>query len=404
MKGNNERKYTQILFFTLIVIMLGFGMVLPLMPFYIQNLGARGKELGMLTAIYSITQFIFSPIWGILSDKVGRKPILVVGILGNGIFLLLFGFASQLWMLFFARALAGALSSATLPTAMAYISDTRPPDERGSGIGKLGAAVGLGMIFGPGLGGWLANHSLTTPFLVAAGLSIFALLLVVIFLPESLQPDQQQKSGEIKSENTIVRMYRAISGPAGILFFMAFLVSFGMTNFQGIFSLYTIQKFNFTPNDVGTVLVIVGLVSAIVQGVLTGPLSKKVGETLLVKFCLIAISIGFLVILQSNSYLTILITSGLFMTPVSLLMPLVSTLIANRTTAGQGSSMGLSNAFSSLGRIIGPLCAGFLFDIDMDLPFISGAVILFLGFFISMLGLKKEQQTNAYPEYSWGND
>jgi DHA1 family multidrug resistance protein-like MFS transporter len=253
------------------------------------------------------------------------------------------------------------------------------------------------MIFGPGIGGWLAEISLTTPFLVATGLSAIALLLVVFLLPESLQPDQRQTSKDTKTENTFVRMYKAIFSPAGIFFFLAFLVAFGMTNFQGVFSLYTIQKFEFTPSDVGTVLVIVGLVSAIVQGALTGPLSKKIGEVPLVKICLVAIAAGFLIILQANSYISILITSGLFMIPVSLLMPLVNTLIANRTTSGQGSAMGIANAFASLGRIIGPLIAGLLFDIEINLPFISGAVILFVGFIISIFGIKKEQQTSTLP-------
>jgi len=372
--------------------MLGFGMVLPLMPFYIQTLGASGKQLGLLTAIYSIMQFIFAPIWGSLSDRLGRKPILMTGILGNGIFLLLFGYASQLWMLFLARALAGVLSSATLPTTMAYISDTTTPEERGSKMGKLGAAMGLGVILGPGLGGWLAEYSLVTPFLVAAGFSAVALVLVSLFLPESKIIDREQPMQDIKPGRSFSRMYKVLTSPVGILFFMAFLVSFGMTNFEGIFSLYTIAKFSFTPRDIGTLLVTVGLVSAIVQGLLVGPLTKKFGEELVIKVSLLAVSVGFLIILKANSFISLLITAGVFITPVALLRATVNVLIANRTSSGQGTAMGLSNAFSSLGRIFGPVWAGYMYDIDLNFPFMSGAVILFAGFLIGMVLLRKDKK------------
>ncbi len=148
-----DRRNILILAFTMIVIMLGFGMVMPIMPFYIDMLGASGRELGWLIALYSVMQLIFAPIWGSVSDRVGRKPILLLGILGYAVFLLLFGLATKLWMLFLARTLAGILSSATYPTMMAYVSDSTPEAERGGDMGKLGAAMGLGVILGPGLGG-----------------------------------------------------------------------------------------------------------------------------------------------------------------------------------------------------------------------------------------------------------
>lgn len=391
--NENHRKSTFVLFVTLIVVMLGFGMVLPLMPFYIKMLGANGKQLGLLTAIYSIMQFIFAPIWGSLSDRVGRRPILMLGILGNGIFLLLFGFASQLWMLFLSRALAGILSSATLPTTMAYISDTTAPAERGDKMGKLGAAMGLGVILGPGLGGWLAEYGLVMPFLVATGLSVLALALVIIYLPESKTRGSDQTAPGTKPENNLTQMLQVLRSPVGILFFMAFLVSFGMTNFEGIFSLYTIEKFDFTPRDIGTVLVIVGLVSALVQGLLVGPLTRKFSEVIVIKAALLCVSLGFIVILGANSMIGLLITTGLFITPVALLRATVNVLIANRTASGQGTSMGLSNAFASLGRVIGPVWAGFMFDVNINYPFISGAVILLAGFLLSMVLLRPEKQT-----------
>src|SRR5512139_2816062 len=187
-----NRKNLIILSFTLVVATLGFGMVIPIFPFYIENLGASGSQYGLLIALYAIMQFLFSPFWGSLSDRVGRKPVLLIGIFGSGLTVLMFGLASQLWMLFAARLLSGLLASATMPAAMAYIGDSTNEAERGGGIGQLGAAAGLGLILGPGLGGWLAKGSLSTPFFIAAALSLVAVLLIAAFLPESLPLSARQ--------------------------------------------------------------------------------------------------------------------------------------------------------------------------------------------------------------------
>jgi len=179
-----KNKNLGILFFTMVVVMLGFGLIIPIMPFYIDKFNAGGSEMGMMMAIFSIMQFLFSPVWGDLSDRIGRKPVMVIGVLGNAISMLIFGLSNSLWMLFASRALAGILSSATFPTAMAFISDSTSERDRGGGMGLIGAAMGVGMILGPGIGGWLAGSSLSTPFFLAAGLSFIAAVLTALFLPE----------------------------------------------------------------------------------------------------------------------------------------------------------------------------------------------------------------------------
>lgn len=180
-----------ILFFTMAVVMLGFGIIIPILPFYAENLGANGTALGVLMAIFSVMQFIFSPIWGGLSDRIGRKPVILIGVLGNALAQLFFGLSTSLWMLIAARALSGILSSATLPTTMAYISDSTSEKNRGGGMGIIGAAMGVGMILGPGIGGWAGSYSLSMPFYVAAALSTAALVLVWWVLPESLPAEKR---------------------------------------------------------------------------------------------------------------------------------------------------------------------------------------------------------------------
>jgi DHA1 family multidrug resistance protein-like MFS transporter len=385
MTMNTGRKNVYILAFTLIVVMLGFGVVIPIMPFYIENLGAGGTELGLLVASYAVMRLIFGPIWGGLSDRYGRKPILMIGVLGYGITMITFGLSTELWMLFASRILAGVLSSATSPTTMAYIGDSTSEDERGWGMGVLGAAVGLGTILGPGLGGLLAGQSLSLPFFIAGGMSFISLALIAVFLPESLPPEARQRPDRSMKSLPLRKLWDTLSSPVGILLVMAFLMTCGLMIFYGIFGLYALEKFEYGPGEVGILFMVFGLVAALTQGVLTGPLTKRWGEALVIKFSFLGTVLGFLFMSLANTFLTILLTVGFFTLATSLLSPSIAALTSKRTTMEQGITMGVSNAFMSLGRIIGPMWAGYLFDIYIEYPYFSGAAIMFIGFLISLL-------------------
>jgi DHA1 family multidrug resistance protein-like MFS transporter len=386
--NTNQRKNLYILAFSLVVVMLGFGIVIPIMPFYVERLGAGGTELGLLVASYAVMRLICGPLWGSLSDRVGRKPVLMVGVFGYGITMILFGLATQLWMLFLFRALSGILSSATSPTTMAYIGDSTPEEERGQGMGMLGAAVGVGTIIGPGLGGLLAGENLATPFFIAGGMSFFALLLIWLFLPESL-PVAARQGTDGKARPPIRKMWQAASGSIGSLLLMAFLASFGLTAFFGIFGLYALQKFNAGPEAVGGIMMVFGVVTALAQGLLVGPLTRRWGETRVIQVGLVATTAGFLFIALSNTFVTFLIAIGLFTLAIAVLSPAVAALTSSLTTLEQGLTMGLSNAAQSLGRIAGPLLGGIVFDISLEYPNYLGAIVMGIGFISSLLTLTK---------------
>lgn len=386
-----------LLFFTLVVVMMGFGLAIPILPYYIDSFGASGSALGLLMALYAILQFLFAPVWGSLSDRVGRKPILLAGVFGNALALLLFGLANQLWMLFAARALAGILSSATLPTAMAYIGDSTSEENRGGGMGILGAAMGVGMVIGPGAGGWLAGRSLSLPFYVAAALSMLAFVAVAALLPESLPPEQRE-AGAVSSavQGPQVRaMWQALSGPVGILLVLAFLLSFGLTNFETVFGFYTLERFGYGPQTVGMVLMSIGVASAVVQGMLTGPLTRRFGEAAVIRASLIGSAIAFLLLLAARDFAGVMITSCLFAISNAMLRPGISSLISTRATTGQGVAMGLNNAFMSLGRMVGPVWAGLVFDVDIRLPYVSGAAVMAAGFVVSLVWLSGQPRQAA---------
>ena len=386
---NASKRNLYILTFVLFVVMLGYGIVIPILPFYIESMGAGGMELGLLVASYAVMRLIFGPIWGGLSDRVGRKPILLIGILGYAVAMVWFGLANTLWMLFAARILSGVLSSATAPTTMAFIGDSTPEDERGGGMGLLGAAGGIGTIVGPALGGFLAGDSLSTPFFIAAGLSVLSLVLAIIFLPESLPAEMRQSSQKKENLIDLKSWGEAINSPIGILLLLTFISTSGLMIFANVFGLYALEKFDFGPDDVGVMMMVLGLVSAIAQGVLAGPLTKRLGDELVTKVGLFAAAIGFGLMLLANTYVTILLATAFFALTVALQVPALTSLTSRRATVPQGIAMGLSNSFVSMGRIVGPLFGGYIFDINILLPYISGSAVMVIAFIVSLITLKE---------------
>ncbi len=393
-----SRKNILILGFTLLVVMLGYGMIQPIIPFLVTKLGAGGRDLGILASVYAAMQLVCAPLWGTLSDRIGRKPVLLIGVLGYAIAMAIFGLSTRFWMLFVARTFSGVLSSATMPTAMAYLSDNLPEKQRGGAMGQLGAAIGLGVVLGPMLGGLLSTDSLSLPFFVGSGLALVSLLLVYVLLPESHPP---QAVDSVKAEPFWRRdtLKKVLLSPAGMLMLLILIISFGMTNFQGIIGLYVLDKFSFDTRQVGAIWMVVGGVMLLAQGLLTGPLTKAMGEVALIRIGLLGGVLGFAAVLWADGFVPILLASGLFILAVALIGPALNSYLSTFGGEHQGALMGLNTAFASLGRVIGPLWAGFVFDVNMSYPFISGGVILLVGLVVSMVGLRgKARQTDRVPD------
>ncbi len=408
---NSSKRNLYILTFVLFVVMLGYGIVIPILPFYVEDMGAGGMELGLLVASYAVMRLICGPVWGSLSDRVGRKPILIIGILGYAITMLWFGLATELWMLFAARILSGILSSATAPTSMAYIGDSTPEQERGGGMGLLGAAGGVGTILGPALGGLLGGEALSLPFFIAAGLSLLSLLLAWLFLPESLPAAQRLQAGKADaapggaSDSTPggaasaaapaeglldVRLWAStIRSPIGVLFALTFISTCGLMIFASVFGLYALERYGFGPQEVGVMMMVLGLVSALGQGGLAGPLTRRWGDEAVIRGGLLATAVGFGWMLLVDSYWMILLSTAFFGLATALQIPALTSLTSRRASLPQGIVMGLSNSFVSLGRIFGPLLAGYIFDINILLPYLAGIAIMAAGFGLSLVTLKR---------------
>jgi DHA1 family multidrug resistance protein-like MFS transporter len=370
-----NRKNLIVLSFALVVVMLGFGMVIPIFPFYVEQMGAGGGAFGLLVATAALTELIFGPLWGSVSDRTGRRPILMIGMFGYGLSMLLFGLSTQLWHLFASRALSGVLSAAMLSTAMAYIGDSTSQKERGGGMGALGGAAGLGVILGPGLGGWLAGGSLALPFFIGAGISLVSLLLIALLLPESLPKEARSAAGKIGVVD-LRALWRALSSPIGGLLLLAFLGTVGTSNFESIFSLYAVDRLGYGPERVGVILTVVGIVAVIGRGVLTGVFTRRWGEPRVIRGALLAGAIAFVLLVLARSYPAVLFTAGLFVLITAFFRPAVHSLTSQRATVGQGAAMGLSNSFVSLGRVVGPIFAGGVYELNTIYPYVCGMIIL----------------------------
>ncbi len=393
-KGNSllgvlkmKNKNMVILIISLIVVMMGYGIAMPVLPFYLENMGGRGIHFGLLIACYGVMQLIFAPVWGSLSDKVGRKPLLLLGMVGLSTAMALFAVSTQLWMLYAAQLVSGVMSSAALPSAQAYAADITSKEDRGGAMGKIGGAIGIGVVLGPGIGGLLASMSLNTPFFVASAFCLLTFLIILVGLPESLSSDKRVAKPEIKFMQ-FKGMWQMLFTPIGFGLVAVFIAIFGQTIFSSVFGLYAIARFNYGPEQVGTFLMIMALMYALAQGLAVGPLTKKLGEERVITLAFIGCSIGFALILLSATYVTLMLSMSFFILLNSLLKPSALAFISRHAEGSQGQAMGIAESYMSLGRIAGPLWAGTIFDFNILFPFASG-VLVFLVTYIVTLGYKK---------------
>lgn len=381
------------------------------MPFFVTHFGAAGLALGILMALYSLMQFLFAPMWGRLSDRIGRKPVLLIGVGGYAISFALQAVAPNLFLFGLARTLAGIISSAALPTAMAYVADTTSAENRARGVGLLGAAMGLGMIFGPLLGGMLTHVSwsvllglaqttidpstgqvinLSAPFFVSALLALIDAVFIYLLLPESL-PRERRVATPKTDEARTSQLLSALRGPSGFLYALAFLLAFALANMEVVLALFGQQRFGMGPAAIGMIMGGMGVLSVIQQGVVIGPLTRKVGEVRVIQGGLAVSILGFLALALAPTA-PIMVAGALTFTAGNvLLQPSVTALISRRAQGGQGAAMGLNNSYQSLGRGVGPLWAGFAFDLHSTLSFWTGALIQLLALALSLRLLDPER-------------
>ena len=380
-----------ILFLIVFIDLVGFGVIIPLLPFFAEHYSATPFMVGLLMATYSLGQFIAAPFWGRTSDRLGRRPILLITLIGGSMSYVLLGFSNSLWMLFAARALGGFMAG-NISTAFAYIADITTPENRAKGMGVIGAAFGLGFIAGPAIGGIMAGpdplHSnFQLPALAAAGLSLTAFLMAFFMLKESLSEELRRSQSENPRQKRTQQFKNALGRPnVGLLILLSFMATFVFAGMETTFAMWSERSFHWGPQQNGYLFAFIGILSAIIQGGLVGRLVKRFGEANLIIQGAVALALGMLLIPFSGSLTVLLLAMVVIAYGFSVINPAMNSLISQQVGAGeQGGIMGVSRSATTMARVAGPVWAGMLFAMmGMNWPYFSGTALMIIVLALSL--------------------
>jgi MFS transporter, DHA1 family, tetracycline resistance protein len=382
-----RRSPLAIIFFTVFIDLVGFGIFLPLLPYYAETFGASAFAIGSLSASYSLMQFLFTPIWGRLSDRYGRRPLILLSLAGSCVGFLITGLATTLAVLFIGRIVAG-IAGAIIPTTNAYIADVTTPENRAKGMGMVGAAFGLGFILGPAIGGLLAPYGYEKPALLASAMAGLNLLFAYFKLPESLPKEIRDRVG--RRALSIKTLEDALTHPrVGWLLLIFFIATFAFANMEATFSLLNKHAYGLTAKQTGYMFTYIGIVMSFMQGFLVGKMVRRLGE----KFC---ISLGTFILIfglglmpfAPNLFYYCAIC-GIMAFGSGINSPAINALLSRSAHADeQGGVMGIAQSMASMGRILGPLWGGYSFGaMGPKWPFISAGILMALAFLMSLKNL-----------------
>ncbi|MCM8832222.1 MAG: MFS transporter [Candidatus Omnitrophica bacterium] len=376
----SKNKSLTTIFLIVFVDLLGFGIILPLLPFIAQRYSASPFAIGFLTATYSLFQFISSPILGKLSDKYGRKRLLIISQTGSMIGYLILAFASNLPLIFLARIVDG-ITGGNISIAQAYIADITKKENRAKGMGLIGAAFGLGFIFGPAIGALLSKISFSAPALLAALVSLITVFSTKFFLEETTKTqklDLEEINPRLKDIITPLRTF-----PLNIIIIAFFLVNLTFSSFQGIFPLYSEKIFNFGPQENGWVFTYIGILVVIVQLKVMPFFVSKLREEKVMKIGLFCLSVGLLLIPISKNITLLALFMILLPIGNGFFNPTIQAIASEQVKKTKyGQTLGLMQSSGSIGRILGPIIASGLFTLSPTAPFYFSFIVTFLLFIL----------------------
>ena len=368
-----------ILFAAVLVDMIGFGIVLPLLPNYAEEFGASPLDVTLLIASFSAMQFIAVPIWGKVSDRLGRRPFIIAGLFASAVSYLIFGLATSLFMLFVSRIAAGA-AGGTISVAQAYVADSTGPEDRARGLGMLGAASGLGILIGPAIGGYFSEFGYAVPGFIAAGLSAVNGVAAIFLLPESPRGTEKDREGEEPAQAASVSRWvgTLVSYPFGLLLLVYFLSIMSFTAMTSVLALFAERAHAMDALDMGIIFSTAGATTVVVRGLIVGWLAKRFGERRIVQAGTVVLSLSLLTIPLVPNQLVMFAIVPFWALATGLTFPSLASLVSQETDVdSQGAMLGGQQVVGGIGRVLGPVWAGAVFEaLGIRVPFYIGAVLV----------------------------
>ena len=391
------KRIIAVVIFCEFLICLGMSLIFPVMPFIKNEYHFSAFDMGVMSSLFAFVQFIASPIVGRISDKTGRKPMLVWGLLVFSIAEFVFALSQPLWLFDLSRAVDGLSAAMFVPTSMALAADLTSVKDRAKVIGWLSAAFSGGLILGPGLGGILANISYKFPFWVAGILGIISTVVAVILLPKD--SDEQFKSSTKNPEDALLEggwaQVKSLLTPVmTMLFLMIFIMAFGLAGFESIYSLYVNEAHHFDLQSIALVLTLNGIISLILQVFLFDRMVQWWGEVRVIRYCFFASAIGTAFVIYDHSHWQLIVATLVVFEAFDMLRPAITTLLTKMSKNNQGLLNGVNMSLTSVGNIIGPLISGALLDINYQYPYWIVIVFLAISFIITV-GLEHLNRVNA---------
>ncbi len=378
-----------IIFLTVFIDMLGFGIVIPLLPIYVQRFGASAAVCTAVLASYLIAQTICAPILGRISDRVGRKPVLVASLAGAAASFFMLGWAPSLVWLFVARIVSG-ITGGSISAAKSFIADVTTKENRAHGMGMLGAGIALGYVFGPPLGGVLGHHNVTLPYFVAGSIALLNCIAAIFFLPAPPRATPREQTDELSS---FAYARRALTQPRlGACLWIVFCVTLTFSLFTGTYALFCKQALGFTQNKIGLLFGFAGVVATVVQGGMIRPLVKRAGEWPLVVIGAVMFAVSMALLPLAASVAAILGMLLLMSGGNSFSSPTLLALVSHEAPPEeQGRALGFEQSVESIARIAGLLLGGALFDLHQWAPFAFGAALMVLGSALALRQLARRK-------------
>lgn len=387
-----------ILMINIFILFVGVGLVIPIMPAYMELLHINGTTVGFMVAAFSLSQFLFSPFAGRLSDRVGRKPIIIAGLLVFALSEWMFGISNTTFFLFFARILGGIGAALSMPAIFAYVADVTTDEERGKAMGIVTAALTTGFIIGPGIGGYLSHLGIRAPFFGAAIAGLIGALITFMFLPKKVKREEVasiETTGQQGKEFLPLwkQLLLSVKEPYFFSLIIVFIAAFGLANYETVFSLYVDHKFGFTTEDIALIITLGSIAGAVVQATIFGKMLEWFGEFKIIVWSLLITGIFVILFTFTHTYWVIFAVTFVVFLGSDILRPALGTLLSKMTKDEQGYLQGLNSSYTSLGNILGPILAGSLFDANIELPFYIGGLVMIICFAIALRAGKKYLST-----------